>query len=84
MGKSCTVFQYSGKAQKLFGEISDSKQVIIEYWFSADYIEVNQEYLVHDIDSLIGNVGGTLGMFIGFSIRKTLSYFIDVLKNYLD
>ena len=42
-----------------------------------------QEYLVHDIDSLIGNVGGTLGMFIGFSIRKTLSYFIDVLKNYL-
>ena len=41
--KSCTVFQYSGKAQKLFGEISHSKQVIIEYWFSADYIEVNEE-----------------------------------------
>ena len=29
--------------------------------------EINKEYLIYDTLSLIGTVGGTLGLFIGFS-----------------
>ena len=39
-------------------------------------MEVQEEYLIHDSMSIIGSVGGTLGLFIGFSFSKVLSFII--------
>ena len=38
------------------------------FWnFPQNKVIVNQEYLVYDSIGMIGSVGGTLGMFLGFS-----------------
>ena len=34
--------------------------------------EINKEYLIYDTLSLIGTVGGTLGLFVGFSFYDFL------------
>ena len=43
---------------------------------SGDII-INQEYLVYDTLSLIGTIGGTLGLFLGFSFYDFVIMFID-------
>ena len=58
---------------------------MIEIWYNIDSngIEVHTEYLVYGINELIGSIGGTLGLFIGFSFIDLLRQFINTIKNYL-
>ena len=42
-------------------------------------VTVFQEYVVYDTISMIGSVGGTLGMFIGFSFTGFISRIINGL-----
>ena len=41
---------------------------------------VKTEYLIVSLMSLVGNVGGTLGLFIGFSFATTFELIMDVLQ----
>jgi hypothetical protein len=34
---------------------------------ASDIVTINEEYLVFDILSFVGSVGGSLGLFVGFS-----------------
>ena len=40
---------------------------------------LHTEYLLHDGISTLGNVGGTLGLFIGFSFTGAISYILNLL-----
>ena len=42
-------------------------------------IDVQEEYLVYDSTGFIGSVGGTLGLFIGFSFREIVNLIIEGL-----
>lgn len=42
-----------------------------------------QEYVVYDAIGIIGSVGGTLGLFIGFSFSGLISELIDVCSSLL-
>ena len=42
---------------------------------------VNEEYLIYDTTSMIGSVGGTLGMCIGFSFTGVMSILTNFLNN---
>ena len=56
------------------------------YGFSYEFSEhpgkVFEEYLIYDIMGVIGSVGGTLGMFIGFSMDGVVSWAIGYIKRY--
>ena len=80
---SCTQFEYQGKMKSLVGYVNDSKSVWMEYLFLSGYLEVHQEYLVYEMDDVIGSIGGTLGLFIGFSFHELLKYFIEIIKNHV-
>ena len=41
--------------------------------------EMNREYLIYDVWSLIGTVGGALGLFVGFSFYDFISLVIDFI-----
>ena len=41
---------------------------------------IKKEYLILNDMSLIGNVGGTLGMFVGFSFIGTFEWLLDILS----
>ena len=78
---SCTQFQYQGKMKSLVGYVNDSKLVWMDYLFLSGYLQVHQEYLVYEIDDIIGSIGGTLGLFIGFSFLELVKHFIRTIKN---
>ena len=40
--------------------------------------EANQEYLIYDTPGFVGSVGGTLGLFIGFSFRDIVEIVLDL------
>ena len=80
---SCTQFQYQGKMKSLVGYVNDSKSIWMDYLFLSGYVEVHQEYLVYEIDDVIGSIGGTLGLFIGFSFLGILKHIIETIKNQL-
>ena len=44
-------------------------------------IRVKTEYLIHDVISMIGNVGGTLGLFVGFSFSNVISGILSFLNS---
>ena len=79
--KSCSILQYSGKVQYK-GKHDDPHLVELKYWFAnPQSVKVYEEYLIYDRIGLIGTIGGTLGMFIGFSFTGVVTCFIKFLKN---
>ena len=47
-------------------------------FFSSDSTTVYNEYLIYDAITMIGSVGGTLGMCIGFSFSGVISNLINI------
>ena len=47
--------------------------------FASDEVEMKEETLMIGLSSLIGSIGGSLGLFLGFSCFTYLSYCIDKL-----
>ena len=59
--------------------------VLFSYKFDMpEVISVKEQYIIMELDDLIGIVGGTLGLFIGFSFLDNsltmMNYFIIFLK----
>ena len=80
--KSCTILQYSGKLmlKHVRQEINGNAYITIWYKFKLpEYVLVSEEYLIYDTTSMIGAVGGTLGMCIGFSFDSIIYHLINFL-----
>ena len=52
--------------------------------FTAPTVIVSEEYLIYDSVGMIGSVGGSLGLFLGFSFLGLLSDLIDFVQRKLD
>ena len=80
--KHCSATQFNGKCNFILHSDEDTKNSFIWYYvFSSKEIEVNEEYVLYDETGVIGAVGGTLGLFIGFSFREIIGYVIKGLKS---
>ena len=64
--RSCRINAYSGKIT--YTEVVKDRFAICYYYLPPATKEVAEEYLIYDIIGVIGAVGGTLGLCIGFSI----------------
>ena len=61
----------------LFISVSIGK-VQISLWLTVTPEQIiYKEYLVYDAIGMIGSIGGSLGLCIGFSIFDTLCMFVD-------
>lgn len=81
--KTCNTTEYSGQIT-IDEERPLEISTYIKYKFSLPLkSKVYQEYLVIDIFGLIGSVGGTLGMFIGFSFTGITEEVIHKLRQLL-
>ena len=65
------------------GFVSSTKTIDFYYIFPSNELQVQQDYLVYDINGLIGSVGGTLGLFIGFSFYDLLKQLMNNFMNYI-
>ena len=77
--KSCTV--KTPKIKDIIDEVDEN----VEDEFTFDIIveigafrERQIEYFIYDTLSMVGTVGGTLGLFVGFSFYDFISMIIDL------
>ena len=79
------MLDYSGSIENLQKNTTSSYETQFMYSFSPPITTiVNEEYLIYDVFGLIGSVGGTLGMCVGFSfvsIINSIVSFISSIKN---
>ena len=85
--QSCTTTEFSGKLVyegKVPG-LDMNHITSFSYSIKAPAtMRVNEEYLIYDFVGLVGSVGGTLGMFIGFSFINVISDVLNYFKSFLE
>ena len=69
--KLCKIQEYSGKIDynddKTTSE-TETNTLLLHLRYSRPHtVTLSEEYLIYDSIGMVGSVGGTLGMFIGFS-----------------
>jgi hypothetical protein len=75
---TCSLTTYKGKTVETDSGSSD-KSTVIGITFTSTSVEVHDEYLIYDIYTFVGSVGGYMGLFIGFSFFD----FGSITVNYL-
>ena len=63
--------------------VETSKSIGIWFRSGSETRTINKEYYVYDTPALVGTIGGSLGLFLGFSFYDCLSQVIDFLFEYL-
>ena len=63
-------------------------QLVFELRFAKpNEVKVYEEYLIYDVVSMLGAIGGTMGLCIGFSfldVARTLSSFLVKIISYIE
>ena len=58
-----------GHVQKHLGKTYQNSTTIAAYMFFRDAkVQVQHEYVLFDFPAIVGSVGGSLGLFLGFSV----------------
>ena len=80
---SCSYYGYKGKISPRQGgftsENGGSSSVTFIYSWQFTDLMIYQEYVVYDLIGIIGSIGGSLGLFLGFSF---LEFIIGILNNF--
>ena len=53
-----------------------------EFWYiysTPRKIQLHTEYYLYDFISMLGNVGGSLGLFVGFSFSGAIGYLLNII-----
>ena len=90
--KSCNTKEFKTEVRDVKYRLQQTDQFGFRYQFGVpqatkDHMSkkpfkmIKEEYLILNEISLIGNVGGTLGMFVGFSFIGTAEWLLDILSN---
>ena len=59
------------------------RNVQIIYRIPLKDMTIQKEYLIHDFIGMLGSIGGTLGMFIGFSFIGVISSLMKYLQKFI-
>ena len=83
--KPCTLLEYNGKIDYWQEKpISRKNNFNLKIKYGApEVVIVHEEYLITDFTGVVGSVGGTLGLFIGFSFFNIISYLIDLFHTFI-
>ena len=76
--KPCKIITYTGSVVEYsyYNNTDDEASFIIE---ADTVIKLGKELLVYDTNDMIGSIGGSLGLYLGFSFFGIASTFIDKL-----
>ena len=79
--KPCKINSYKGSDIEYSFHNSTPDEA--SFWFEAGPVKtVGKELLVYDTNDMIGSIGGSLGLFLGFSFFGIFSLFIDKLLGF--
>ena len=84
--KPCEIHKYAaadGDLRTFYEYMPNDHHIQVEYTFKSDELVTRKEFLVTDDIRLIGTVGGTMGLFIGFSFQDMIKKLMATFKKYL-
>ena len=84
--RSCRQVDYYGKVIKtdsLERSWSEDTDVEVCYGFSTMNIKVDEEYLIYTFADMVGAIGGSYGLFLGFSFLDQLFALLEILQQKL-
>ena len=55
---------------------------MVQMYFTSDYVTLHEEYLIFDFSSIVVAVGGSLGLFLGFSFLQCGTFILHSLKKF--
>ena len=76
-------FEIVSKYQDEVGKPGAKHKIIVAYKFINSKIKVEEEYLIHDFVGMLGSIGGTLGLFVGFSFLGGMFHMFDFMQEIL-
>ena len=79
--QSCEITQYVGTIIWNDKLSWNSNVSLVQYKYVTPlFLSVYEEYIICDLINLVGSVGGTLGLFIGFSFNNILAWLIENIQ----
>ena len=55
----------------------------IQFWVKPSFMKVHEEYLLYNTIGMIGSIGGTLGLFVGFSFFNVALFVIEFMQKFI-
>ena len=81
---SCTSIEYNVEFEYQENEFDNRHNITFAYKIANSKLKVEEEYLIQDFVGMLGSIGGTLGLFVGFSIFGGLSFILDHLQIFVE
>ena len=81
---NCNQIDYSleNEYQEYLEDPNAKRNITFAYKISNPKMKVEEEYLVHDFVGMLGSIGGTLGLFIGFSFLGGLTNLLSHIQSF--
>ena len=74
---SCLIKEYNGVVYEKINTNLESDTIKWGIRIPSIDIKVQEEYLIYDFIGFVGTVGGTLGLFVGFSFYDFVQFFVE-------
>ena len=76
--KPCNITQFTAELDyKDYGYEKSAKSLNLVIMYQSSLIKVSEEYPIYDLSGMLGSIGGSLGICVGFSIFDVLSRIVD-------
>ena len=80
LSKPCIKIEYRTDGGTSYPGLLKNNRAMFTLRISTKALDVQEEYMIYDLISMIGAIGGTMGICVGFSFND----FMDVLARYLE
>ena len=76
--KPCNIIQFTANLEyKDYGFEKNAQSLNMVIMYQSSFIKVFEEYPIYDLSGMLGSIGGSLGICVGFSIFDLLSRIVD-------
>ena len=75
----CEKLSYVGSMQAI---IPESAPIEVCYWLRSKDVTYSEEYFIYDFKVIVGSIGGTMGLFLGFSFYDNFKHIINYVKTW--
>ena len=81
---SQTSYQIRSEYKEDLEKPDAKRNITFSFRFIGNTIKVEEEYLIHDFVGMLGSIGGTLGLFIGFSFLGGISFLLQQIHAFFE
>ena len=74
--RPCTEIKYETTSNTVRHDLN---LALVQMFYQSDRISLLEEYLIFDFASILVAIGGSLGLFLGFSLFQSGSQLFDVI-----